>query len=98
MPNPSATPNPNATVVPDGSSTDTAIPVRAPDMATGFDYIYKFIENIGCADGGQYRITGQDLFSQSRRNYAKVTAECSTSHDKRAFFFDITYVFTKSER
>ena len=98
MPNANATPSPNATLAPDGSSPDTAIPVRAPDMATGFDYIYKFIENIACADGGQYRITGQDLFSQSRRNFAKVTAECSTSHDKRAFFFDITYIFTKSER
>ena len=91
------TPNPNASLAPDGSSPETAIPVRAPDMGTGFDYMYKFIESIAC-DGGQYRVTGQDLFSQSRRNYAKVTAECSTTHERRAFFFDITYIFTRSER
>ena len=97
-PNAGAAPNPNATLAPDGSLPETAIPVRAPDMATGFDYMYKFIENIGCGDGGQYRVTGQDLFSQQRHNYAKVTAECSTTHDRRAFFFDITYIYTKSER
>ena len=97
-PNAGATPNPNVALAPDGSSPETAIPVRAPDMATGFDYIYKFIENIACGDSGQYRVTGQDLFSQQRHNYAKVTAECSTTHDKRAFFFDITYIFAKSER
>ena len=95
---PAGMPTPSATLAPDGSSPETAIPVRAPDMSTGFDYIYKFIENIACGDGGQFRVTGQDLFSQSRRNYAKVTAECSTTHERRAFFFDITYIFTRSER
>jgi|SRR5580704_1935211 hypothetical protein len=82
----------------DGSSPEAAIVVRAPDMASGFDYIYKFIENVSCADGaGQYRITGQDLFSEHRHNYAKISAQCSTSPtDKRAFYFDVTYIFTKS--
>jgi hypothetical protein len=81
----------------DGSSIETAIIVRAPDMASGFDYMYKFVENVSCADGAsQYRITGQDITSEHRHNYAKVTAECPTTHDRRAFYFDVTAVFTKS--
>ncbi|MBV8083156.1 MAG: hypothetical protein JO293_04005 [Candidatus Eremiobacteraeota bacterium] len=81
----------------DGSSIETAIVVRAPDMATGFDYMYKFVENISCGDGSsQYRITGQDITSEHRHNYAKVTAECPTTHDRRLFYFDVTYIFTKS--
>jgi hypothetical protein len=77
----------------------TAILVRAPDQATGFDYIYRFIENISCGDGAsQFRIAGQDLMSANRRNYAKVTAECPTTHERRAFFFDITYLFARSDR
>lgn len=66
-------------------------------MASGFDYMYKFIENISCGESaGQYRITAQDLFSEHRHNYAKITAQCSTSSDKRAFYFDVTAIFTKS--
>ncbi|MBV8172404.1 MAG: hypothetical protein JO219_10800 [Candidatus Eremiobacteraeota bacterium] len=81
----------------DGSSVETAIVVRAPDMATGFDYIYKFVENISCGDGSsQYRITGQDITSEHRHNYAKITAECPTTHDRRLFYFDVTAIFTKS--
>ena len=66
-------------------------------MATGFDYMYKFVENISCGDGSaQYRITGQDITSEHRHNYAKVTAECPTTHDRRLFYFDVTYIFTKA--
>ncbi len=97
MPQLSASPGAPTPQPADGSSPETAIVVRAPDMASGFDYVYKFIENVSCANGaGQYRITGQDLFSEHRHNYAKVTAQCSTGTDKRAFYFDVTYIFTKS--
>jgi hypothetical protein len=98
MPKVSASPGAPTPQPADGSSPETAIVVRAPDMASGFDYIYKFIENVSCAGGvGQYRITGQDLFSEHRHNYAKVSAQCSTTPtDKRAFYFDVTYIFTKS--
>ncbi|HME81610.1 MAG TPA: hypothetical protein VKF82_05995 [Candidatus Eremiobacteraceae bacterium] len=110
-PKPSATPVAAATTAPaapgaagtptpqpaDGSSIETAIVVRAPDMATGFDYMYKFVENVSCAGGAsQYRVTGQDITSEHRHNYAKVTAECPVGHDRRAFYFDVTYIFTKS--
>jgi hypothetical protein len=94
-----ATPSASATPTADGSSVKTAIVVRAPDQATGFDYIYKFIENIGCGDGSaQYRVVDQSISSENRHNYAKVIGECPTTHDKRAFYFDITYIFTRSER
>src|SRR5215469_4037820 len=81
----------------DGSSIETAIVVKAPDMATGFDYIYKFVENISCGDGSsQYRIINQDITDEHRHNYAKITAECPTTHDRRLFYFDVTWIFTKS--
>ncbi len=98
-PTPTPTPNPNATPAADGSSVQTAIVVRAPDQTEGFTYIYKFVENIPCADGNsQYRIADQVIFSENRHNYAKVTGECPVGHDRRAFFFDITYIFTRAPR
>jgi hypothetical protein len=93
------TPGASATPTADGSSVKTAIVVRAPDQATGFDYIYKFVENIGCGDGtAQYRIIDQNILSENRHNYARVIAECPQTHDRRAFYFDITYIFTRSDR
>ena len=77
----------------------TAIIVRAPDQATGFDYMYKFIENIECGDGSaHYAFVDQSILSQNRHNYAKIIAECPPTHERRAFYFDITYIFTRSER
>ena len=96
---PESTPTASATPTADGSSVKTAIVVRAPDQATGFDYMYRFIENIACADGSaQYRVVDQSILSENRHNYARVIGECPPTHDKRAFYFDITYIFTRSER
>jgi hypothetical protein len=96
---PGATPAASATPTADGSSVKTAIVVRAPDQATGFDYMYKFIENINCGDGSaQYRVVDQSISSENRHNYAKIIGECPTTHDQRAFYFDITYIFTRSDR
>lgn len=99
LPKPSGTPNPNATPPADGSSIQTAIPVRAPDQASGFTYIYTFIQDIECGDGtAHYVVVDQTLSSQNRHNYAIITAECPTTKDRRAFYFDITYIFTRGER
>jgi len=96
---PGATPAPSATPVADGSSVQTAIVVRAPDQATGFDYMYKFIEAIECGNGSaHYTFVDQSILSQNRHNYAKIIGECPPTHERRAFYFDITYIFTKSER
>src|SRR5271166_1095960 len=93
---PEAMPSASATPSADGSSVKTAIVVRAPDQATGFDYIYKFIENIACGDGSaHYDVADQTISSENRHNYAKVIGECPTTHDRRAFYFDITYIFTR---
>jgi hypothetical protein len=98
-PSSGAVPGPSPTPPADGSSVKTAIVVRAPDQATGFDYIYKFIENIGCADGSaQYRVVDQTFLDENRHNYARVIGECATTHERRAFYFDITYIFTRSDR
>lgn len=96
---PGASPAASATPTADGSSVKTAIVVRAPDQASGFDYMYKFIENINCGDGSaQYRVVDQSISSENRHNYARIIGECPTTHDQRAFYFDITYIFTRGER
>jgi len=93
-----ATPAASATTLADGSSVQTAIVVRAPDQATGFDYMYKFIESIECGGSAHYNFVDQSIISQNRHNYAKIIAECPPTHERRAFYFDITYIFTRSER
>ncbi len=97
-PGASVSPSPGATEAPDGKSVQTAILVKAPDQQTGFIYIYRYIESLPCGDGStSWRVADQSILFENRRNYAKVTAECPATHERRAWYFDITLWFTRAD-
>lgn len=79
----------------DGGSLKRAIIIKAPDEFTGFSYIYQYLATLDCGNGGKWQAQGQTIVNGYRRNFAQVETTCTTTSEKKTWFFDITSFFGK---
>lgn len=83
---------------PDASAIDRAVRVTADDIDADPQFEFTFVRRFACTSADKWMPQSESIFNARRRNFSRVDAVCSSTGEKRSFYFDITDVFGRGAR
>ena len=79
----------------DGSTPQRAFMVKAATETDATNAELDYLHKLGCASGGEWQVTGQELIPAGGRYYDLLHTACSTTKLTHDYYFDITDSFGK---